>query len=159
MTPNPIRPDATTIAALLVADFTLIAPGRALAADQVHATVTLTPNRTVRLTTSNEVPGRVSFAPRFERVEGVCFTFTFTQDLLDPGDELEIALDHASGAFGFFNPWTAAQDRRTICLAAGYHDDELALFEDGHQRFRLTMSAGSVTIADLAVTVTGSDDR
>src|ERR1700682_716663 len=61
----------------------------------------------------------VNVHQKFVSVDSVCFAFTFSNDLLDPGDGLRITpldlLPPLSGP-GFFNPGPSSQATRTLCV-------------------------------------------
>ena len=92
---------------------------------------------------------------RFESIEELCFSLRFEGDLLDPGDNVGIIYEGTNG-FGFQNGGETAVDERSICLAAGFHDAELAPFLDGAQTITVFVVQGSVTLSGLRVEVEGS---
>jgi hypothetical protein len=103
--------------------------------------------------------GKVNVHMKFASVESVCFAFTFTDDLLDPGDELVItplrALPSLTGP-AFFNPGTTPEAERTLCLTSALQPDLVSLFADGKEdQLEIAMRTGSVQIARLDVTVEG----
>jgi hypothetical protein len=99
--------------------------------------------------------GSVNLQAKFSSVESVCFDFVFVNDLLDPGDLLLITpLAMPSVGFGFVNLGVTSQAERTVCVVS---PDLLALFGDGKERrLEITMRSGSVEIASILVTVTGT---
>lgn len=96
-------------------------------------------------------------ATRIDRgtLEGVCWTFTFTEDLLDPGEGLTITpddLDPNSGP-GFENGSIESTVTRTLCM-----DDPsfLPLIADGNsvERFIVVANPSSSTFTVKSVTMT-----
>jgi hypothetical protein len=95
----------------------------------------------------------------FSSIQSVCLKFTFHGDLLDPGEdpatrETVTIVWGAINGFGFQSV-TTAERTRTICLVAGFHDEELAYFLDGNESIAVSMRAGSVEIKRLTVTIDG----
>lgn len=96
-------------------------------------------------------------ATRIDRgtLERVCWTFTFTEDLLDPGEGLTITpddLDPNSGP-GFENVSAESTVTRTLCV-----DDPsfLPLIADGNsaERFVVVANPGTSTFTVSSVTMT-----
>jgi hypothetical protein len=82
----------------------------------------------------------------------VCFNFVFGADALDPGEEIDIGI-RSAGEIGFFNPTTAPQTSRTLCITSEYQPDLVAAFDDGHEAITLSMPAGSVTVSSFTVSL------
>ena len=106
------------------------------------------------------VTARINLHERMTSVDNVCLTFTFVNDLLDPGETVVITplqLFPSLGGFGFENPGPSAQAQRTICITTADQPDIAALFADGKDnRLQIGMTSGSVEIASLVITVTGT---
>jgi hypothetical protein len=100
---------------------------------------------------------KVNVHAKFASVESVCFDFTFTNDLLDPGELLRVtplALFPSLGGPAFSNAGTEPQATRTLCLA---DPDFTSIFADGKEhKIELAMESGSVEIDHVDVTVTGT---
>jgi hypothetical protein len=93
---------------------------------------------------------------RFASIDSACFTFTFSGDLLDPGESLFIDLGGSpQTTFGFQNISSTSTTHRTACIVSGLHDALLALLLDGKQRFELTTEGGSVTVTSVKGVITG----
>lgn len=92
---------------------------------------------------------------KFESIEQLCFSLEFEGDPLDPGDNVGIIYEGTNG-FGFQNGGETAVDERSICLAGGYHDAEIAPFLDGTQTITVFVVQGSVTLSGLRVEVEGT---
>jgi hypothetical protein len=107
------------------------------------------------ISVGNPALGRVNIHEKFALVESVCFDFVFVNDLLDPGELLLIRpLAMPSVGFGFVNLGLTSQAERTVCVIA---PDLVALFADGKEKgLEISMRRGSVEIASLVVTVTGT---
>jgi hypothetical protein len=134
-----------------------LATPRTAAADTVAAAAHLR-----RSTVSVDAPvmARVNVHEKFSSVDSVCFEFTFENDLLDPGDFLQIsplALGPPHSGPGFENGGDAPQATRTLCLVAEFQPEFVALFTDGKEKqIELEMEVGSVQIASLMVVVAGT---
>jgi hypothetical protein len=110
----------------------------------------------VTITPTSSVQGRLQVpGTRFASIDSACFTFTFSGDLLDPGESLFIDLGgSAQTTFGFENVSSTSVTSRTVCIVSGFHDALLALLLDGKQRFELTTEGGSVTVTSVEVAIT-----
>lgn len=98
------------------------------------------------------------FGLRFVAVDDVCLHFTFAGDLLDPGDAVIVsALNGQPSLSGAGFGAATTQTTRTLCINNGPGQGPLAsLFLDGREdRIEVAMASGSVTIADLTVSVHG----
>jgi hypothetical protein len=105
----------------------------------------------------NPVLASVSFGGPFVAVDGVCFHFTFQNDLLDPGDWLSWHFDSADGGFGFINLGTDSQPARTGCIYVAFgHEAYTSLFLDGGHTIEISVDVGSVELAGLRVVVIGT---
>jgi hypothetical protein len=118
---------------------------------QAH-TRTLRFARPVRIDTDTSATRKVDFGTTFTDIASLCVTFVFEKDLLDAGDFLEYAWG-SGGAYGFLNAGPDPQRERTSCLIPGH--PELALLMDGREVLTFDMSAGSVGVREVAVTITG----
>jgi hypothetical protein len=103
---------------------------------------------------------KVNVHEMFSSVEMVCFELTFVNDLLDPGEILQITplqVYPSLSGFGFMNGGTTSESTRTVCVASSGYADVLALFVDGKDKnLELSMGSGSVEVASLTVKVTGT---
>jgi hypothetical protein len=131
--------------------------GVATASTTYEAKVKLHPKVPVTITPTSPVEGRLMVpGTRFVSIASACFTFTFSGDLLDPGESLFIDLGGSpQTTFGFENVSSTSTASRTICIVSGFHDSLLALLLDGKQRFELTTEGGSVTVTSVEVVITG----
>jgi hypothetical protein len=141
----------------LIAVLMLVFNGVAGASTSYEAKVKLHPKVPVTITTTAPVQGRLIVpGTRFASIDSACFTFTFSGDLLDPGESLFIDLGGSpQTSFGFQNVSSTSTTRRTVCIVSGFHDALLALLLDGKQRFELTTERGSVTVTSVEVVITG----
>jgi hypothetical protein len=154
-TVRKLRLDRSAVAVLVVTLAALVLPATGKAAT-ASAPVNL--SRTT-ISVGEPAIGRVNVHMKFASVASVCFAFTFSGDLLDPGEELDItplrALPSGTGP-GFINDGTTPQAERTLCLSSTYQPDLVALFTDGKENgLEFSMRVGSVHIASLVVTVEG----
>jgi hypothetical protein len=131
--------------------------GFAVASTAYEAKVKLHPKTPVTITPTSPVQGRLQIpGTRFQSIDSACFTFTFSGDLLDPGESVFIDLGGSpQTTFGFQNVSSTSTRTRTVCIVSGFHDALLALLLDGKQRFELTTEGGSVTVASVQVVITG----
>lgn len=90
-----------------------------------------------------------------ESIDQVCFVLRFEGDLVDPGERGESVAITFPGTYGFGwqNGTGHSVDTVTSCLAAGYHDVEIASFLDGRETISVFMNEGSATLASVAVTI------
>jgi hypothetical protein len=107
------------------------------------------------------VLAKVNLHAKFSSVDGVCFDFTFTSDLLDPGEILLITplqLWPSLSGPGFEDIGLTSQGERELCLESAFgYSSAIALFGDGKDKdLEIGMQTGSVQIASLVVTVTGT---
>jgi len=81
-------------------------------------------------------------------------------DLLDPVELLRITplkLFPSLGGFGIENVDLTSQAERSVCVDSG-NPDVTTLFTDGKEDFlEIAMESGSVQIASLVVTITGTN--
>jgi hypothetical protein len=106
-------------------------------------------------------PGNMAVVPiRISKkalpIERLCVTFRFEGDLLDPGEGIlfTFSLDPLASAFGLSNIGTVPQSERTVCLVAGFHDEELAMLAATKKpTLILYMDPGSATVVDLEVSI------
>jgi len=81
-------------------------------------------------------------------------------DLLDPVELLRITplkLFPSLGGFGIENVDLTSQAERSVCVDSG-NPDVTTLFTDGQEHFlEIAMESGSVQIASLVVTITGTN--
>lgn len=82
-----------------------------------------------------------------------CFDFSFTGDLVDPGEELSIFPDGIGGGGGFFNGGTEPLATRTICFVDPVVLTDIA---DGNrsESFVVRANPGSSTFTVSSVTMT-----
>jgi hypothetical protein len=121
--------------------------GYANAADfvEITNTVKLKPKPPVSVTVSTPVEAEVNVHQKFSSIGSICFRFAFQDDLLDPGDDLEMDIG------GFFNPTGEPQSARVFCP----NPDQFSKFLDGKIDLTVITQTGSVTISSLSVTITG----
>ena len=97
---------------------------------------------------------------RFSSVDSVCLDFTFANDPLDPGEQMVITpleLGPSLTGGGFTNIEPGAQSERVLCTESIGDQAFGALFIDGKETMLdIAMVNGSVQIASLIVTVTGT---
>jgi hypothetical protein len=112
----------------------------------------------------NPVLASVDFGSPFVSIDGICFQFTFSGDLLDGGDFFRVTplnlLPSLNGP-GAENPGSASQDVRTLCVLTAFgYGPFTSLFLDGAEnRIEIGMENGSVTIADLQVIIMGVKEK
>ena len=128
------------------------------AADTVSAPARL--SHTV-VTVGDPALAKVNVHAKFSSVDRVCFDFTFVNDLLDPGEFLRITplqLFPSLTGPGFENVGSTPMAERTLCLDSAFgYSNVNALFADGKDKdLEIGMQVGSVEIASLVVTVTGT---
>src|SRR3954451_10967784 len=141
----------------------LAAAAAALAFPGVSAAAEFSANASLSGTTASvgsPVLASVDFGSlRFVTVDQVCFHFTFAGDLLDAGDDVTISALNAEppGSGAGFSGVGAPQATRSLCLPNRPGFGPLAsLFLDGREdRIEIAMRSGSVTIAELTVSVHG----
>ena len=135
-------------------------PSMATESSAYEAKVKLHPKPPVTITPAEPVGGKLMLpGTRFTSIARACFTFTFTGDLLDPGETVFIQLEGSSAGFGFLNISSTSTRMRTVCLASNIgppHDELLALLLDGKEKFTVMSEDGSVRLSDLDVVITGS---
>lgn len=112
------------------------------------------------ITVGDPALAKVNVHEKFSSVESVCFDMTFVNDLFDPGEILLITplqLFPSLTGGGIENIGDAPQAERTSCLDSSFQPDETALFTDGKDKnLEFGMQNGSVQIASIVVTVTGT---
>jgi hypothetical protein len=104
----------------------------------------------------NRVVGSVSWYRSFRSVTQVCATIRFTSNLVDPGEEVDIAFTSvADGYSGFVNAGSTPISSRTLCWTNASHPEITDLFRDGTQNFTLFMGTrGSAQVASVRFTLT-----
>ena len=141
---------------VFMAAVALAAPG-VVAADTSSAPAKLSQKV---VTVGDSALAKVNVHAKFSSVDSVCFDFTFVNDLLDPGEFLRITplkLFPSLGGFGIQNVGSTPQAERTVCVDSSGNPDVTALFTDGRENdLEIAMESGSVQIASLVVTVTGT---
>lgn len=126
------------------------------AAEEVIAPVHLH-SHSGEVTTTDSLSGTVNVGMKFLLVEEACLVFEFSDDLLDPGDELSILVD-GSDAGGFFNPDSVPQAVRTFCWSEIYQPTTITDFLDGKAKLEFIALSGSVTIRSVTLTISGSPE-
>jgi hypothetical protein len=112
------------------------------------------------LSVGNSAIAEVDVHQQFYYVEKVCFSFTFTNDLFAPYEYIywnPLAVDSRYGV-PTMNFVGVPEAQHTSCLtdsAVGL-PGVLGLFADGKERVQVWMSLGSVEIAHLVVSITGT---
>ncbi|WP_424348542.1 hypothetical protein [Kocuria sp. CH-021] len=89
-----------------------------------------------------------------ETLTTACFNFTFTDDLVDPGEGLTIITADSGNGPGFFNPTTESQATRTLCIEDPSILEDIA---DGNsaERFVIQAMPGSTfTVSSVSLTLT-----
>ena len=143
------------LAAIVLAVATLATPNGAAAASQLlEAPGTLTPAVPTAIAAS-PVPATVNFGTTFASIDHLCFFFTFSGDLLDPGDRLAFTGPSGLNGTGFGNGTGSSQSERGLCFNPFDHPETIALFLDGQENFGLRMEAGTLTVSSLRVQITG----
>jgi len=104
-----------------------------------------------RIGAGQSITAKVNVHEPFSTVDSVCFFFTFEDDLLDPGDWIQVTFD--VGNFGQENGFEDPVSTVGVCLG----DDPAmkAQFLDGRETFTLSMNVGTVKLAKLDVVVDG----
>jgi hypothetical protein len=131
-------------------------------AGTASATTTYTARVKLSASAGNATPAtaKVHFHQKFEDVQQFCVGFSFAPgDAFGPGDELQmdVAPGENLGFTGFIPAGDFSVTSRGICLAAGYHNDMLAVFYDGKQKnVTFGVVSGSFTITGVDVTLTGT---
>jgi hypothetical protein len=151
-------------------DVSLLAGGAGLAptagafvhvGNQLNETVSATAPvhfhpRAGEVTTTHSVSGMGNVHMKFLSVEQACLVFTFSGDLLDPGDDVEITVD-GSAAGGFArDPGSEPQATRTFCWSQIFHPAIVADFLDGKAKLKFTALSGSVALTSVTLTISGS---
>jgi hypothetical protein len=109
-----------------------------------------------RVVFGQPISANVDLHTRFASISTVCFFFTLEDDLLDPGEELDVSFHANIGSFGQSNSFQYPDDSFAFCLATGLHDEAIALFLDGKEKLILSMfGAGSVRIDRLEIVIDG----
>ena len=128
------------------------------AADTASATAKIAGST---VSVGNPVLAKVNLHTKFSSIDSVCFQFTFAGDLLDPGELLRITplqLLPSEAGPGIQNVSSAPQAERTLCIDSS--SSVAGVFSDGKEKdLELaiqTGTSGSVNIASLVVTVTGT---
>ena len=94
----------------------------------------------------NDAIVQVVVPTHFSSVSQVCFTFHVSGDLVDPGEDLSFTARNWNGAaFGFESAGPDSISQNTGCLAAGFHDTELATFLDGRETLDVSCFGGRLT--------------
>ena len=146
--------------ALLLFLASLAASGAAAAADSASAPARLSQSD---VAVGAPVLAKVNLHAKFSSVDSVCFDFTFTGDLLDPGEivlvtPLQVFRSLAGPAVE--NVGLTSEGERTLCMESALGPDDAAvaaLFADGKDSdLEIGTQNGSVQIASLVVTVTGT---
>jgi hypothetical protein len=102
----------------------------------------------------NEAVVPIKFAKTALPIERICFTVRLEGDLLDIGETIFITFspDPFAQAFGQTNIDSPTPITEfTTCLAAGLHDDLLALLAVKKPTVFVYMHQGSATLADVEV--------
>jgi hypothetical protein len=128
------------------------------AADSASATAKIAGST---VSVGSPVLAKVNLHTKFSSIESVCFQFTFAGDLLDPGELLRITplrLLPSEAGPGIQNVGSAPQAERTLCIDSS--SPVAGVFSDGKEKdLELAIQTGtfgSVNIASLVVTVTGT---
>lgn len=103
--------------------------------------------------------GIASFDLAFDSIERLCWEFTFSGDLLDSGESVHVATsgkDPRLGA-GFSHGGSSPAATRQLCETPSYQTT--LLFYDGEERVSVVAKVGSVNIADVRITITGTASR
>jgi hypothetical protein len=113
------------------------------------------------ITVGDPALAKVNVHAKFSSVDSVCFDFKFVNDLLDPGESLAITplqLFPSLTGPASENVGSTPEAERTLCLDSAFgYSDVNALFADGKDKdLEIGMQSGSVEIASLVVTVTGT---
>ena len=133
--------------------FFLTTAGRAAAAE-FSAPVHLAPHQG-HVTTTDAVVGTGNVAKKFATIDQACLDFQFRDDLLDPGDELNITMDRRD-AGSFLNPGSASQASRDFCWSPAFQPQIIATLLDGNAKFTFVMQAGSLTLGSVVLTISGT---
>jgi hypothetical protein len=92
---------------------------------------------------------------RFASISRVCFFFTLEDDLIDPGEELDISSRTGGELFGQTTPGQEPVASFATCITTGFHP-KTALFLDGKEKLILSMfDGGSVRVDRLEVVIEG----
>ena len=81
----------------------------------------------------------------------VCFNFQFSaNDAVDPGEEVDVdvAPPNTLGLGGFVNLETSPIFARMLCII---DPNQVAVFNDGHQRIEVFMPMGSATVDSFTI--------
>ncbi len=124
------------------------------AAEDATAPVHLNPHAG-EVTTTDSVSGTGNVHIKFLSVEQACLVIEFSDDVLDPGDELLITVD-GSDAGGFFNSGSEPQAERTFCWSSAFAPSTIADFLDGKAKLEFIAASGSVTLRSVTLTISGS---
>jgi hypothetical protein len=87
---------------------------------------------------------------RWKTITEVCFKFTFSADLLDHGEDLEL-----SNAGGFVNNGTT-EPSRTFCITPASAPQAIAALRDGRELLDVWMMHGAVQIGSVTVSIKGT---
>jgi hypothetical protein len=134
--------------------FFLATAGRAAAAD-FSAPVHLAPHEGY-VTTTDAVLGTGNVAKKFATIDQACLHFQFRDDLLDPGDELNITVDRLDAGGFLVNPGSASQASRDFCWSPAFQPQITAALLDGNAKFTFVMQAGSLTLGSVVLSISGT---
>ena len=107
----------------------------------------------------NAVTIDIKFHRRFTSVQEVCLTFHFVDDVIDPGEFVDLFTFNISPedpGSGFASGTQPVADP-TACLGAS--DLVFSAFADGRQEVTAFMLLGSATLASVEATLTGVQEQ
>jgi hypothetical protein len=142
------------------------APGTA-AAEVVSAAAVLTPPAPAVVTTANPVRADVSFGTAFSSIDSICFTLSYENETVEPGEEIDVGFPPVENFGGFIayqggavgqpagGPGSA---QNTVCIGPAH--SQTALFLDGQQDMYILDGypppTGSLVLTAVRVVVDGT---
>jgi hypothetical protein len=136
------------------------------AAETLTATATLTPAAPAVVTTATPVRADANFGTAFTSIGSVCFTISYQNDVLEPGEEIGIGFPPVVEFVGFtgYNGGAVGQPagegnaQNAMCLSETATQTQL--FLDGQQEFYLLdgypAPTGSLVVNSVSVTIDGT---